>query len=679
MPCPTSQDSSDGTPFRNPPRSLLARDTVRFVGDPIAFIVAETSTRAQEAAEQVYAEIEDLPVEVDPAAATVTAFTYESGDAAAVAEAFARAHRTVALDAINNRVVVCPMENRSAIGLYDSREERYELITQTQGVFFMRAMMAATLGVDESRIRVVTPDVGGSFGARIQNYPEQTLVLAAARLLGRPVTWVSSRAEGFLADIHGRDQTSRAELALDSDGRILALKVETIGNLGAYASPIGPSVAAKGVAKSLGHCYDLPVLHFHARCVYTNTAPTDAYRGAGKPEAQALVERLVDKAASVCGVDPLTFRRRNLIPMDAMPTTAANGFRYDSARFELVMDRAAAAADWAGFEGRRAEARARGRLRGIGMGLYLHLTGGSTTETSEVSLMPDGSILVKTGVQASGQGHETGFVQLVADRLGIDPTRVTLLEGDSDRLSRGGGTGGSGSLPIAATTIARATDRFVDNARALAADRLEAAAVDVEYGAGRFTVVGTDRTIGLFDLVGDGPINDGTGDDLPACAGSADFEGEAQTLPHGAYVAEVEIDPETGQMRLERFVTADDLGVRLNPAIAAGQIHGGVAQGIGQAMLEHTVYDPGSGQLLTGSFMDYGLPRADDLPWFELHECDLPTAENPLGMKGVGELGPIGAPAAILNAVADAIGTHDFEMPVTPETLWRLTERFRKT
>ncbi len=673
MTTPAARKSSDGTPFYAPERPVLAKDTVRFVGDPVAMVIAETLDHALDAVECIEVEYDDLPVVIDPTKSTEIGFVHEEGQGAETDAAFMAATRVVAIEAHNNRIVVSPMENRCYLAEYDQDSGRYTLTTQSQGAHWLRGLLAPTLGIDPEQLRVVTPDIGGSFGIRITNYPEQTVLLAAAKELGRPVAWVSSRVEAFLSDAHGRDQTSRAELALDADGRIMALKVDTYGNFGAYASSGAAGVLGTGVSKSLGHCYRIPAMRFRATAVYTNTAPTDAYRGAGKPEAQTLVERLIDKAAKACKMDPIEFRRRNIIPEAAMPYKGAHGFTYAFARFEAAMNRAIEASDWARFGSRRSEAEANGKIRGIGIGLYLHMTGGRKTETSWVGLLPGGTIEVRTGVQASGQGHETAFAELVAGRLGIAREKVSVREGDSDILPRGGGSGGSNSLTIGATTIARATDRFIESARELAADALETAVADLEFGQGAFTVVGTDRRIGLFDLAAD--ESDAEFEAPPACVGEADFEGDHQTVPHGAYVAEVEVDPDTGMTSLLRFVAVDDLGVRLVPTIADGQLQGGLTQGIGQAMLEHTVYDPDSGQMLSGSFMDYALPRAADFPAFEMIATDDPARENPLGMKGAGENGTIGAPGAIMNAIANAIGTHDFEMPISSEAIWQIMKR----
>lgn len=663
MPCKAAHAGSDGTPFRAPVRDLLARDTVRFVGDPIAFIVAESESAAHDAMEAILADFDELPAVTDPVHSTDTAVVWEEGDADVVEAAFAAANQIVEISQRSDRVSVAPIETRSALGQY--KDGGYTLFTQTQGVHFMRDMMAATLGVDPAAVRVVTGDVGGSFGIKLMNYPEQSLVLAASKAFGRPVRWVESRSEAFLSDAYGRGQAGTASIAIDADGRITALKVDTIGDMGAYASALGVGVLTKGFTKTLGHVYDIPALHVRVSAVYTNAAPTDAYRGAGKPEAQYLVERLIEKAGRETELGPLEFRRRNLVPEAKMPYQAANGFIYDSARFEAVMDAGADAADWQGFEARRAESESRGLKRGIGIGLYLHLTGGSASERSEVLLQQDGSVLVLTGVQASGQGHETAFAQLLADKLEIPMDRIRVVEGDTAEIRTGGGTGGSSSLPIAGVTIMKAADVMLDNARALAAERLETAEVDLEYGAGGFTVVGTDRRVTLTEIAADLPEEREN-----LCGGTAESDHEIQTVPHGAYIVEVEVDPDTGFVTLDRFTAVDDLGRRVNPMIAEGQIHGGLAQAIGQALYERTAFDPDTGQLLSGSFMDYQLPRAGDVPFFDLHSADTPTEINILGMKGAGEIASIGGPAAVVNAVADAIGRQDIDMPLTPERVW---------
>lgn len=663
MPIASKTDSVDGTPFTSPARALLAKEIVRFVGDPIAFIVAETEAAALDALETIVLDIAPLEAVTDPALSDDIACLYEEGDAPAVAAALNAAAHVVTLYQRHDRIAVSPIEPRAALGQYE--DGAYTLTTQTQGVHFVQRLVAETLGVPKQALRVVTGDVGGSFGIKLMPYPEQSLVLIAAALVRRPVLWTATRSEAFLSDVHGRGQVGTATLALDKEGKILALKADMKGDLGAYASAIGANVLTKGFFKTFGHAYHIPAIHCRITVVHTNAAPSDAYRGAGKPEAQYLVERLIDKAGIVFNGDALSIRQRNMIPAEAMPYTAANGFTYDSARFEALMTRALAEADWSGFPSRKASDAAEGLKRGIGLSNYLHLTGGSPTEHSEVRLLENGDIEVLTGVQASGQGHETAFATLVAERLGIDAVRIRIIEGDTDRLDQGGGTGGSSSITIAGVSILNATDRLIERMRKAAADRLETAPEDLELREGRFLVVGTDRQIDLPTLAASLPAED------DALCGMSDSDHEIQTVPHGTCVVEVVIDSETGWLMVDRVTAVDDLGVRLNPGIAEGQIHGGLAQAIGQALYEQVVFNPESGQLLTGSLMDYRLPKANDLPDFCLIADDVPTAINALGMKGVGELSSIGGIAAAMNAVCDALGQPDLDMPMTPQKIWQ--------
>jgi len=666
LPCLTPVDSRDGTPFAAPARPLLCGETVRHVGDGVAMVVADSAAAAEEAADLVAVDYDARPSQTDPAQSTDVAFDWETGDGAAVDAALANAVHRVEMTVVNNRVVVAPLEPRALLGLFD-QAEGYTLYTQSQGVHFLAGILARhVLKTEPERLRVVTPDVGGSFGMKLMAYPEQGLVLHAARLTGRPVKWVGSRTDAFVTDLHGRAQTSRAALGLDADHRITALKVETRGDMGAYASTLAPSIIARGFSRVLGHTYRIPAMHLVVEGVYTHTTPVDAYRGAGKPEAVSVVERLMDRAARDCGIDRVDLRARNLVAAEEMPYRTALGLTYDTGDFPHVLRRALAEADWAGFAERRRRSEAAGLRRGIGLGLYLHTTGGPTEETSEVALMPDRTVRVRSGTQASGQGHETAYAQIVARRLRIAPDRIVVEQGDSRALPRGGGTGGSSSLPIAGVTIRRATEAMLVEAKALAAARMETAVADLEFGAGRFTVVGTDRSVHLFDLAAPG-----ADPRERICGGMADFDGENTTFPNGAYVCEVELDPETGTVAIVGFTGVDDIGTVLNPATAEGQIQGGIAQGIGQAMLEHVVYDAESGQLLSGALTDYALPRADDLPGFRLVQDGRPTTNNPLGMKGAGEVGTIGAPGAVINAVADAIGHDRIDMPATPERVWR--------
>lgn len=664
MPIASKTDSVDGTPFKTPPRPLLAKEIVRFVGDPIAFIIAESETEAQDALEAIDLDIDPLPAVTDPALSEDIACVYEEGDESAVAAVLETADRIVTLHQRHDRIAVSPIEPRAALGHY--ADGAYTLTTQTQGVHFVQRLVAETLGIAKEKLRVVTGDVGGSFGIKLMPYPEQSLVLFAAKHVGRPVLWVASRSESFLSDAHGRGQVGTATLALDKDGKILGLKADLKGDLGAYASAIGANVLTKGFFKTFGHAYHIPTIHCRVRVVHTNAAPTDAYRGAGKPEAQYLLERLIDKAGRLFNGDALSVRSRNLIPADAMPYAAANGFTYDSARFEDLMTHALDAADWAGAKARKTHDASQGLRRGIGLSNYLHLTGGSPSEHSEVRLLTDGFVEVLTGVQASGQGHETAFATLVANLLKITPNRVRVFEGDTDRLDRGGGTGGSSSLTIAGVSITKATDKLIEEMRKAAAESLETAPQDLELtDGGAFHVVGTDRQIAFPALAASVPEGE------ESLCGMADSDHEIQTVPHGTCIVEVVIDPETGALNVDRVTAVDDLGVRLNPAIAEGQIHGGLAQAIGQALQEQVVFDPESGQLLTGSFMDYRLPRASDLPDFTLIADDQPTGVNALGMKGVGELSSIGGIAAAMNAVCDALESPDLEMPMTPQKIWQ--------
>lgn len=658
--------SVDGRAFRAPLRHALAVEHVRYVGEAVALVVAESETAATDAAELVAVEYDERPVVTAARESNDYAFLWEKGDAEAVAAAFAAAEQIVEIEVVNNRILISPIEPRGAIGSYDG-DGRYTLHAPTQGVHLVRRLVAPTLGIAPDKLRVVTNDVGGSFGSKLVNAPEQTAVLAAARHVGRPVRWVASRGESHLTDVAGRDHVSLARLALDADLRILALRVETWGNLGAYASALSPSTHTSGFAATLCGPYHIPALHLTVHGVFTNTAPTDAFRGSGKPESVYLLERLMDRAARRLGIDRAAFRRRNLVTAEEMPFTAANGVRYDSADFPTVLDTALERSDWDGFASRRARSEARGMRLGIGIGFYLHTTGVTSEEISRVRVDPRGFVVLETGLQSSGQGHETGFAQLLGERLGVAPEQIRLVQGDSAILPDSGGpTAGSSSLQIGGVTLLRAADRMLDNAREHAANLLEASAVDLVYDGGAFRVAGTDRGVTLFEVSAALERRGEAG-----CAGEASLEGNILTIPNGAYVCEVEVDPATGQVTIMRFTAVDDIGRRLNPLLAEGQIHGGIAQGIGQALYERTVYDKDTGQLLSGSLMDYCLPRADDMPSFDLFAADHPTPSNPLGMKGAGEIGCIGAPAAVINAIADAIGHHDIDMPATPESVWR--------
>ena len=670
MRTPMPMDSFDGTPYREPERHALAIGRVRFVGEAVALVLAETPEQAADAGELVLIDYAEEPPQLDPAQSDDVAFTWKLGDEAATKTAMAGAAHLVTIREVNNRVVAAPVETRSAISAYDAAADSYLLRTQTQGVHFMRGLVAASLDIEQGKLRVVTPDVGGSFGMKLVHYPEQVAVLAAARLVGRPVRWAATRGESMLSDTHARDHVSEATLALDEEGRFLGLELLTHGNLGAYTSAFAALTVSVGFSKTVGGVYRIPALALTSRAVYTNTAPTDAYRGAGKPESLYLMERLVDKAAAETGIDRFELRRRNLVAPVDMPYTAATGIVWKDADFPAVLARALEESDCSGFAARRAQSAAAGRLRGYGLGMYLHISGGVPEDTATVALEADGIVAIRTGAQDIGQGLETSFARIVAGKLGIDVGRVRLRQGDSEDMpARTTATGGSSALQIAGINIFHATDAMIENLLPHAGEAMEAAVADIAYGDGKFTVRGTDLSICLADLARQIPPSE-----LNGCAGSADFSGDHVSVPNGAYACELEVDPATGAVEILAFTGVDDAGTRLNPAIVEGQLHGGIAQGVGAALLERIHYDE-SGQLLTGSWMDYALPRAADLTAFALHDAGIPASHNPLGAKGVGEPGTIGAPAAVMNAVADAIGAQDVMMPATPEKVWRAIER----
>lgn len=673
LPCLRATDSADGTPFFAPIRYPLAVDTVRHAGEAVAMVVAESEQQAVDALDAIEVEYDDLPVVTLARDSSEHAFTWEKGDRAAVDAAFAVAHRIVEIEVVNGRVLISPIEPRGAVASYDDATTGYTLRAPTQGVHLVRRMIAPTLGVEPSKLRVMTNDVGGSFGAKLVSTPEQTALLFAAKACGRPVRWIATRSENQLTDVAGRDHFSRAWMALDRQSRILAVRAETFANLGAYASALGPSSPTVGFAATLCGPYDFPAVHVVVHGRYTNTAPTDAYRGSGKPESTYLLERLVDRAGRETGLGPVEFRRRNLVAAAKMPFSAANGVVYDSADFRAVLDRVLEAADWGGLSDRRAASATAGLRRGIGVGLYIHTSGVTSQEISSIRVDPSGHVVVETGLQSSGQGHETAFAQLIADRLGLGMNEVRVVQGDTITAESGGPTAGSSSLQVGGATMLRATEAMLQDATRRAAEHLEADAADIVFERGRFVIAGTDRSLGLFELAASLAARGEAG-----CAGEAALEGNTLTIPNGAYVCEVEIDPDTGTVRIDRFTAVDDVGRRLNPKLVEGQVHGAIAQGIGQALHERVVYDAPTGQLLSGSLMDYGLPRADDLPMFDLQAADIPTANNVLGMKGAGEIGCIGAPAAVINAIADALGHDNIDMPLTPEGVWRAVN-FRGT
>ena len=690
IPTRTMAKNSDGTPIPVPPRAPLAGERVRHVGEAVAFIVAETLEAAKDAAELVEVDYTALPAVVDAAKALEPGappvwddvpgnlcVDFEAGDEAAVDAAFAAADRVVALDLVNNRVTALPLETRGAIGRYDRGSEDFTLITSAQNVHVNRDQLAEQVfGVAREKIRHIAHDVGGGFGMKNALYAEYALVLFAARRLDRTVKWVCDRSEAFLSDAHGRAQTSRVKLALDRDGRFLALKVASIGDVGAYVMSVGPFTSTAGTVRTQGGPYRIPAIHFRSRAAFTHSVPTEVYRGAGRPEACYQIERIVDLAAAELGLDPAELRRRNLIRADELPYRTPIGIEIDSGDFEAVLNRTLEMADWNGFGRRAAAARAAGLRRGIGVAIYLGLTGGRRFECVDLSFAADGSATLAVGSESAGTGHETVLPQILSDRLGIAIERITHRQADTDVTPTGGGHGGSRGIEVAGSAVAVAAQTVVENAKEIAAHLLEAAAADLEFADGRFTIAGTDRSIAMTEVIAasfdEARLPPGVARRLDV---QLSHDLEALSYPNGCHIAEVQIDPETGRVEVVDYTVVHDLGTIINPLTVDGQVAGATTQGIGQALLEGIVYDQESGQLLTGSLMDYTLPRAADLPGFRTayHE-DAPTANNPLGIKGAGEAGCGGAPPAIVNAVVGALqdfGVRHIDMPLTSLRVWQ--------
>ena len=689
--CGMPLKNRDGSPLRSTQRPALATDKVRFVGDPIAFVVAETKAAAKDAAEAVIPDIDPLPAVTEASAAAAPGapqlyddipgnivLDFHYGDSAKVAEAFARAAHVTRLSIRNNRVVVAPMEPRAAIGEYDAKEGRWILRVGSQGVFGMRAQLAnEVLKVPAEKVRVLTGNVGGSFGMKANVYPEYVCVLHAAKVLGRPVKWTDERTGSFLSDQHGRDHEVTAELALDDDGNFLAVRLTAFANMGAYLSPVAPLMGTGNFVKNLQSNYATPLMEVATKCVLTNTTPVSAYRGAGRPEGNYFMERLIETAAKETGRDPIELRRRNHIRPDQFPYAAASGSTYDSGEFSAVLEEALRAADWDGFAARKAESRARGKLRGRGIGNFLECTAPPMKEQGGIRFEPDGTVTIITGTLDYGQGHWTPFAQVLHQHLGVPFEKIRLVQGDSDELVAGGGTGGSKSLMASGAAIIEASAKVIEKGKLAAAHVLEAAPADIEFEAGRFTIAGTDRGIGIMELAaalreakGKGTLPEGVPDSLDV---RHVFDQAPMAFPNGCHVAEVEVDPETGVAQVVRYVTVNDFGTIVNPLLVEGQAHGGIAQGIGQALYERTVYSE-EGQPLTGSFMDYALPRADDVPPIAFGSHPVPAKTNPLGAKGCGEAGCAGSLPAVMNALVDALseyGIRHIDMPATPERIWR--------
>ena len=685
VPCMVPMKNRDGSARSNTPRPALADEVVRYVGDPVAFIVAETSQAARDGAEAVVVEYDVLPSATDLAtawqpgqppvweeAANNVCFDWEAGDKAKTDAAFARAAHVTKLTVVNNRVVVASMEARAAVAAWEG--DRLTVQTNTQGSWLVKNLLAnQVFKIPPAQVRVITPDVGGGFGMKLFLYPEHVMVAFAAREIGRPVKWASERTEAFLSDSHGRDNITLGELATDADGKFLALRTRNYANMGAYLSTFAPFIPTGAGTKVLASVYGFEAIHAHVIGVLTNTVPVDAYRGAGRPESNYLVERMIDTTAAALGIDRIELRRRNMVTQAAMPFTSAMGQRYDSGDFLQLMDSALAKIDWAGFPARRAEAEKRGKKRGIGLAYYLEATGGSPTENAKVVFAEDGFVDVYVGTQSTGQGHETAYAMLTQHELGIPLEKIRVRQGDSETLPDGGGTGGARSLYSEGQAILVTTASVVEKGKQAAAEHLETSAADIEFTPkdGRFDVAGTDRGVGILELAAIQRKRVAAGQSAVLLDAMETAKIESHTFPNGCHVAEVEVDPETGIVSVPRYVVVDDVGHALNPLIVRGQVHGGVAQGIGQALFERTAYDAGSGQLLSASFMDYALPRADDLPNIDVDLIEVTCETNPLGVKGAGEAGAVGSPPAAINALIDALGGRVVDMPATPETVWK--------
>jgi len=691
--CAIPLKNQDGTPLRNIDRPMLAADKVRFVGDPVAFVVAESRAAAKDAAEAVILDIDPLPAVTEASAAAApgapqlydhipgnVCLDFQFGDAAKVAAAFASAAHVTRLPIRNNRVVVCAMEPRSAIGEFEAATGRYTLHVGSQGVFGLKAQMAKdVLQVPPEQVRILTGNVGGSFGMKASAYPEYLCVLHAAKLLGRPVKWTDERTGAFQSDQHGRDHEVEAEMALDAEGRVLAVRLTSFANMGAYLATVAPLMATGNFVKNVQANYATPLIEVVTKSVLTNTTPVSAYRGAGRPEGNYFMERLFEQAARETGRSAVALRRLNHIQPSAFPFSAPSGSVYDSGAFSAVLDAALDAADWDGFPARQAEAKARGRLRGRGIGNFLECTAPPMKEQGEIRFEADGTVTIITGTLDYGQGHWTAFAQVLHQSLGVPFESIRLVQGDSDLLVAGGGTGGSKSLMASGAAILEAAELVIEKGRLAAAHMLEAAAGDIEFtrdaaGLGRFEIVGTDRGIGIMELAQRLRTANNPPPDLPTSLDVRHVFNEApMAFPNGCHVCEVEVEPETGFVEVVRYMSVNDFGVIVNPLLVQGQAHGGIVQGIGQALYEHVAYSE-EGQLLTASYQDYALPRASDVPSFGFVSQPAPCTTNPLGAKGCGEAGCAGSLPAVMNALVDALsvyGITHIDMPATPERVWQ--------
>jgi carbon-monoxide dehydrogenase large subunit len=707
LPCGWLITGTDGKPMNEPPHPVLAQGKVRYVGDQVALVIAESLNQAKDAAELIAVDYEVLPAVVNcvdalkPGAPQIheeapgnKCYTWALGDKAAVDAAFAKAAHVTKLDIVNNRLIPNAIEPRAAVASYSRAEDAYTLYVSNQNPHVERLLMTAfVLGLPETKVRVIAPDVGGGFGSKIYLYAEETAMVWASKKVNRPIKWAADRSEAFVSDAHGRDHVTHAELALDRDGKFLAMRVQTTANMGAYLSTFSTCIPTILYATLLAGQYATPAIHCEVTASFTNTAPVDAYRGAGRPEATFVVERLVHQAAVDTGLAQDEIRRRNFIRTFPYATPVA--LTYDTGNYDATLDEAMKEADVAGFPARRAEAAKRGKLRGLGYAAYIEACGLAPSniagalgaraglfESGQVRVNPTGGVTVFTGSHSHGQGHETTFAQIVASKLGIDIANVEVVHGDTGRVAFGMGTYGSRSLAVGGSAIVKALDKVIAKGKKIAAHLLEAAETDIEFKDGKFTVAGTDRSKAFAEvsLAAYVPHNYPLDKLEPGLDETAFYDPTNFTYPAGTHICEVEIDPETGVVKVVRFTACDDFGNIINPMIVAGQVHGGLTQGIGQALLESCVYDPESGQLLTGSYMDYAMPRADDVPSFAVSTKVTPCTHNPLGAKGCGEAGAIGAPAAMMNAVHDALaaaGVTRIDMPASPHRVWNALQSAR--
>ena len=710
IPCGWLVKSKDGSNMVEPPHPMLVADRVRHVGDQVAVIIADSKAEARAAAQLVEVDYDVLPAvatlgdAITDGAATVwdqakgnVCFDWDLGDKAAVKAAMKSAYKVIEIEVRNNRVIPNAIEPRAAIGHYDVSGDNYTLYTTSQNPHLIRLLLGAfVLGIPEHRLRVVAPDVGGGFGSKIYHYAEEAIVVWASKKIGRPVKWTAERSESFMSDAHGRDTVMKAHLAVDKEGKFLGLCVHNVANMGAYLSTFAPAIPTYLSATLMAGCYSTPAIYVEVKAVFTNTVPVDAYRGAGRPESAYLLERLVDKAARELGMDRLEIRRKNFIRKDQFPYKTPVALEYDTGDYESTLEMALQKIDYQGFSARREASKKRGKLRGIGFSTYVEACGIAPSalvgqlgaraglyEAATVRVHPTGSVSVFTGTHSHGQGHETTFAQLVADQLGVPYDKVEIVHGDTDKIPFGMGTYGSRSLSVGGSAIVKAVDKIVAKGKKIAAHLLEASEADIEWQQGEFRVVGTNlkKSIGEIAFAAYVPHNYPIETVEPGLEESAFYDPKNFTYPAGCHVCEVEIDPDTGVVQVVEMVAADDVGVIINPMIVDGQMHGGLVQGIGQALYEEAQYDE-SGQLLTGSFLNYGMPRASDFPFFKVGNHVTACTHNPIGAKGVGEVGAIGCPPAVVNAVLDALeplGVTDISMPVTPEKVWRAISSAKAT